>query len=61
LFLRGTTIERLHFPDAIPRLDCSNATRALTGTGIECPPVDAALMKKYIDYFVRTGFFSAPL
>ncbi|MGW9554644.1 thioester reductase domain-containing protein [Nocardiopsis sp. NPDC055551] len=44
-----------------PPIDVSETERALTGTGIECPPVDRALFQRYVDFFVRVGYFPAPV
>ena len=36
-------------------------TRAgLAGTGINCPPADSALLDRYFEYLVRTGFLTHP-
>nr|WP_283236053.1 non-ribosomal peptide synthetase [Rhodococcus zopfii] len=33
-------------------------TRAhLDGTGVDCPVVDAEVLRRYVDYYTRTGFF----
>jgi thioester reductase-like protein len=42
------------------QLDCTNALRALAGSGIACPAVDDALLSTYFEYFVRIGFLEAP-
>lgn len=39
-----------------PQVDCTHALAALAGSGIECPRIDAALLGRYLDYFVRVGF-----
>jgi amino acid adenylation domain-containing protein/thioester reductase-like protein len=36
--------------------DCGNILLALEGTGIECPSVDAKLMRTYFSAFQRSGF-----
>ncbi|SDD13130.1 thioester reductase domain-containing protein [Actinokineospora iranica] len=43
-----------------PPIDVSDTERALSGTGVECPPVDRELFDKYIDFFVRAGYFPSP-
>ncbi|HEV8580084.1 MAG TPA: thioester reductase domain-containing protein [Thermoanaerobaculia bacterium] len=40
--------------------DDTQTRRALAGSGIVCPPLDADLFRAYLDYFVRTGFFPPP-
>ncbi|WP_061300689.1 type I polyketide synthase [Herbidospora cretacea] len=43
-----------------PPMDVSDTEKALAGTGIVCPPVDRALFGRYVDFFVRSGYFPAP-
>ncbi len=38
------------------KFDCSHLLSALKGTKIQCPELDAPLLKKYIDYFISIGF-----
>jgi thioester reductase-like protein len=38
----------------------ANAEAALAGTGISCPPLDAALLETYLDWMTRTGYLPAP-
>ncbi|HEX2051780.1 MAG TPA: thioester reductase domain-containing protein [Actinomycetota bacterium] len=40
--------------------DTSNATAALEGSGITCPPLDEALLDTYFDFFIRSGYLEAP-
>ncbi|GAA0273154.1 hypothetical protein GCM10010302_08460 [Streptomyces polychromogenes] len=40
-----------------PPIDVSDTERALHGTGITCPPVDRDLFEKYVNFFVRAGWF----
>ncbi len=40
--------------------DTKSAVSALAGTGISCPPLDRALLDRYFDYFLATGYLSAP-
>ncbi|MER7476056.1 thioester reductase domain-containing protein [Streptomyces sp. NPDC126510] len=40
-----------------PPIDVSDTEHALLGTGIECPPVDRELFDKYVNFFVRAGYF----
>jgi thioester reductase-like protein len=42
------------------QLDCTNALRDLSGTGISCPAVDETLLNTYFAYFVRIGYLDAP-
>ncbi|MEV6595175.1 thioester reductase domain-containing protein, partial [Streptomyces acidicola] len=40
-----------------PPLDTSETEAALSGTGIECPPLTAELFARYVDFFVQEGHF----
>ncbi len=40
--------------------DTKSAVSALAGSGISCPPLDRALLDRYFDYFLATGYLSAP-
>lgn len=42
------------------RIDTSNAEKLLAGSGITCPPVDAALMKSYLNHFYECGYIPKP-
>ncbi|MFJ1646013.1 thioester reductase domain-containing protein [Streptomyces sp. NPDC088258] len=43
-----------------PRMDVSDTREALAGSGVHCPPVDSALFGRYVDFFVRAGWFPPP-
>jgi thioester reductase-like protein len=43
-----------------PPMDISDTEKALAGSGIVCPPIDRELFGKYVDFFVRSGYFPAP-
>jgi len=38
------------------RFTCDETLRALAPSGIECPPLDVQLIRRYVDYLVRIGF-----
>ena len=38
----------------------ANTDRLLGGSGITCPPVDAALLRSYLRYFIKSGYLPAP-
>ncbi|MBV9787437.1 MAG: thioester reductase domain-containing protein [Chloroflexi bacterium] len=59
LFLPAEIAEQLSRPRSLT-IDCRNTTAALSGTSIVYPPLDAELLKKYIDYLVRTDFLTPP-
>ncbi|MEU3568925.1 thioester reductase domain-containing protein, partial [Kitasatospora sp. NPDC036755] len=43
-----------------PPLDVTRTERALEGTGIACPAIDRELFGRYVDFFVRAGWFPEP-
>ncbi|NGY62500.1 SDR family NAD(P)-dependent oxidoreductase [Lentzea sp. NEAU-D13] len=43
-----------------PPMDVSDTEKALAGSGIGCPPIDRELFGRYVDFFVRKGYFPAP-
>jgi amino acid adenylation domain-containing protein/thioester reductase-like protein len=48
--------ENLQFPIYETR----NARAALAGKGVECPPVGEGLLRRYLDWFVKVGYFPPP-
>lgn len=44
----------------LPPYDDARTTRALGGTGVACPPIDAALIRRYVERFVVDGFMPRP-
>lgn len=44
----------------LAKYDTREASHLLRGAGIICPPVDAALMSRYLDYSIKTGFLPRP-
>ncbi len=42
------------------RFDQANTLSGLAGSGIACPPFDAELLAKYLDYFVSIGWLPEP-
>lgn len=57
---RDVTVKELYFEDLFPRFSRENAEAGLAGSGIECPPVDAAMLDTYIDWFQAIGWIDAP-
>jgi amino acid adenylation domain-containing protein/thioester reductase-like protein len=45
-------IQELSEAAMTPRFGCANTVKGLAGTGITCPPADAALFRKYIKYIM---------
>jgi thioester reductase-like protein len=54
------TVKEMYFEGTFPRLDRANVERDLTGSGLVCPPVDTALLDRYMEYFYRTGYLNRP-
>ncbi|WP_405497779.1 thioester reductase domain-containing protein [Streptomyces sp. NBC_00096] len=46
-----------HGTATYPPIDVSDTEYALRDTGIECPPVGRELFEKYVNFFVRAGYF----
>jgi thioester reductase-like protein len=44
----------------VSQVDHRNTRSGLAGSGIECPAVDAEVLRRYIQYFVETGILEAP-
>ncbi|MBP6838495.1 MAG: thioester reductase domain-containing protein [Kofleriaceae bacterium] len=44
----------------LPSYDDTQARAALRGAGVECPPVDAALVRRYVERFVVSGYLPRP-
>jgi thioester reductase-like protein len=42
-----------------PPIDVSDTEHALRGTGIACPEIDRELFDKYVNFFVRVGYFQS--
>jgi thioester reductase-like protein len=54
------TVKEMYFEGTFPRLDRANLERDLAGSGLVCPPVDTALLDRYMEYFYRTGYLNRP-
>ncbi|GAA4533590.1 amino acid adenylation domain-containing protein [Amycolatopsis samaneae] len=54
------TVKEMYFEGTFPALDRANAERDLAGSGLVCPPVDTALLDRYLEYFHRTGYLDRP-
>ncbi|MCB5181808.1 amino acid adenylation domain-containing protein [Streptomyces antimicrobicus] len=54
------TLEELCATDHFPQLGRDRIERDLAGSGLHCPPVDAALLDAYIRYFHASGFIPEP-
>ncbi|WP_185921882.1 amino acid adenylation domain-containing protein [Streptomyces sp. WAC06614] len=54
------TLEELCATTHFPALGRERIERDLAGSGLHCPPVDAALLDAYVGYFHASGFIPEP-
>lgn len=52
------SVKEMYFDDVFPRLGRNNAQADLAG--LRCPPVDADLLDRYLEYFVSSGYIDRP-
>jgi amino acid adenylation domain-containing protein/thioester reductase-like protein len=50
----------MYSEERVPVFDARNTRVALQGTGIVCPPVDDALLDRYLKFFMQIGFLPPP-
>ncbi len=56
LFPEPEQTEAAH--EDVPHYDCRTTQHALAAIGMNCPTVNDALLTRYLDYFIRCGFFT---
>ncbi|MEU5191188.1 amino acid adenylation domain-containing protein [Streptomyces klenkii] len=54
------SVKEMYLNGVFPVLGRRNAEEALAGSGLECPPVDAALLDRYLEYFFTSGYIARP-
>ncbi|KNB54103.1 amino acid adenylation domain-containing protein [Streptomyces caatingaensis] len=54
------SVKEMYLKGTFPVLGRRNAEAALAGSGLECPPVDAALLDRYLEYFFASGYITRP-
>ncbi|MGW0522114.1 amino acid adenylation domain-containing protein [Crossiella sp. NPDC003009] len=54
------SVKEMYFEGTFPELGRDNAERALAGSGLECPPVDTALLDKYLGHLFDSGYLPRP-
>lgn len=54
------SVKEMYFDGTFPRLARTNVERALAGSGLDCPPVDDALLDRYLAYFFASGYIRRP-
>lgn len=60
LFASDRPAEEIGHEGSVPELEVSNLRAALRGSGISAPPVDRALIDRYLSYFVSIGHLPPP-
>ncbi|MFF9125283.1 amino acid adenylation domain-containing protein [Streptomyces sp. NPDC014889] len=54
------SVKEMYFEGTFPSVGRDNVERDLAGTGLRCPPVDADLLDRYLEYFYATGYIERP-
>ncbi|MBH1937668.1 amino acid adenylation domain-containing protein [Streptomyces sp. AV19] len=54
------SVKEMYLKDTFPVLGRRNAEAALAGSGLDCPPVDSALLDRYLEYFFASGYLPRP-
>ncbi len=54
------SVKEMYLKGTFPVLGRRNAEEALADSGLHCPPVDAALLDRYLEYFFASGYIARP-
>ncbi|MEV5986977.1 amino acid adenylation domain-containing protein [Streptomyces sp. NPDC052051] len=54
------SVKEMYFEGTFPTVGRANVERDLATTGLHCPPVDAELLDRYLEYFYATGYIERP-
>ncbi|MFG2563267.1 amino acid adenylation domain-containing protein [Streptomyces sp. NPDC048496] len=54
------SVKEMYFEGTFPTVGRANVERDLATTGLRCPPVDAELLDRYLEYFYATGYIERP-
>lgn len=54
------SVKEMYLKGTFPVLGRRNAEEALAGSGLHCPPVDSALLDRYLEYFFTSGYLTRP-
>ncbi|MGK4579078.1 amino acid adenylation domain-containing protein [Kitasatospora sp. HPMI-4] len=54
------SVKEMYFEGTFPTVGRANVERDLATSGLECPPVDAELLDRYLEYFYATGYIERP-
>ncbi|MFC5720726.1 amino acid adenylation domain-containing protein [Streptomyces gamaensis] len=55
------SVKEMYMKDTFPVLGRRNAEAALADSGLGCPPVDSALIDRYLAYFFSSGYIERPV
>ncbi|CAM5534878.1 Amino acid adenylation domain-containing protein OS=Streptomyces rimosus subsp. rimosus (strain ATCC / DSM 40260 / JCM 4667 / NRRL 2234) OX=1265868 GN=SRIM_040095 PE=4 SV=1 [Streptomyces rimosus subsp. rimosus] len=50
----------MYLEDVFPGSGGATPNGALAGSGLRCPPTDAALLDRYLEYFFTSGYLTRP-
>ncbi|OIJ94640.1 thioester reductase [Streptomyces colonosanans] len=54
------SVKEMYFEGTFPTVGRANVEHDLAATGLHCPPVDAELLDRYLEYFYATGYIERP-
>jgi thioester reductase-like protein len=54
------SVKEMYFEGTFPTVGRANVERDLATAGLHCPPVDAELLDRYLEYFYTTGYIERP-
>lgn len=54
------SVKEMYVKGTFPVLGRRNAEEALADSGLHCPPVDSALLDRYLEYFFSSGYIKRP-
>ncbi|MCQ4082186.1 amino acid adenylation domain-containing protein [Streptomyces sp. RB6PN25] len=54
------SVKEMYFEGTFPTVGRANVERDLATAGLYCPPVDAELLDRYLEYFYATGYIERP-
>ncbi|WP_229739467.1 amino acid adenylation domain-containing protein [Nocardia rhizosphaerihabitans] len=54
------SVKEMYLADTFPVLGRANTETALSGSGLQCPPVDSDLLDRYLEYLVTCGYLARP-
>ncbi|MFD7586498.1 amino acid adenylation domain-containing protein [Kitasatospora sp. NPDC059811] len=54
------SVKEMYFEGTFPTVGRANVEHDLATSGLHCPPVDAELLDRYLEYFYTTGYIERP-